>query len=164
MAGFSDLPFRTIAKDFCAGLTYTEMVSAKALYYGDKKTQRLLVPEDDACAVQIFGAEPDIMAFAAKQLQEWGAPMIDINMGCPAPKIVNNGEGSALIKKMDLAERIVATIANCKQDKAKEILVNNNYKLKEAILEIKYNINTQTAEKLLLENNGILRKIFNKYS
>jgi len=110
MAGFSDLPFRTIAKKFGAGLTYTEMVSAKALYYGDKKTQRLLVPEDDACAVQIFGAEPDIMAFAAKQLQEWGAPMIDINMGCPAPKIVNNGEGSALIKKMDLAERIVATV------------------------------------------------------
>lgn len=110
MAGFTDLPLRKIAKDFGAELTYTEMVSAKALYYGDKKTQRLLVPEDNKCAVQIFGREPDIMAQISKQLEDSGVPLIDINMGCPAPKIVRNGEGSALLKEKELAAEIVYEI------------------------------------------------------
>lgn len=110
MAGFTDLPLRKIAKEFGAGLTYTEMVSAKALYYGDKKTQRLLVSEDDKCAVQIFGREPDIMAQISKQLEDSGVPLIDINMGCPAPKIVKNGEGSALLKETELAAEIVDRI------------------------------------------------------
>ncbi len=112
MAGFTDLPFRKIAKEYGAGLTYTEMVSAKALYYGDKKTQRLLIAEDDMCAVQIFGREPDIMVFAAKYLEKEGVPIIDINMGCPAPKIVNNGEGSVLLKEKELAKRIVSEVKN----------------------------------------------------
>lgn len=112
MAGFTDLPLRKIAKEFGAGLTYTEMVSAKALYYGDKKTKRLLVPEDGHCAVQIFGREPNIMSVVSKQLENEGVPLIDINMGCPAPKIVKNGEGSALLKEKELAARIVSEIKN----------------------------------------------------
>lgn len=110
MAGFTDLPLRKISKEFGAGLTYTEMVSAKALYYGDKKTQRLLVPEDDKCAVQIFGRDPEIMAQISKQLEDMGVPLIDINMGCPAPKIVKNGEGSELLKEKELAAEIVYAI------------------------------------------------------
>ncbi len=112
MAGFTDLPFRKIAKKYGAGLTYTEMVSAKALYYGDKKTKRLLVPEDGLCAVQIFGREPNIMSVISKRLEDEGVPLIDINMGCPAPKIVKNGEGSALLKEKELAAAIVSEIKN----------------------------------------------------
>ena len=110
MAGFTDYPFRRICKGFGAALTYTEMVSAKALYYGDKKTQVLLVPEDNMCSVQIFGREPQIMKYAAQLLQDKGVPMIDVNMGCPAPKIVNNGEGSALLKEPELAVEIIETL------------------------------------------------------
>ncbi len=110
MAGFTDYPFRRICKEYGVGLTYTEMVSAKALYYGDKKTESLLVPEDDMCAVQIFGREPDIMCHAAKLLEQRGVPVIDVNMGCPAPKIVTNGEGSALLKEQDLAVKIIDSL------------------------------------------------------
>ena len=110
MAGFTDYPFRKICKEFGAALTYTEMVSAKALYYKDKKTEALLVPEDRMCAVQIFGREPDIMRYAAEELESRGAVMIDINMGCPDPKIVNNGEGSALLKEPDLAVRVADAV------------------------------------------------------
>ena len=112
MAGFSDYPFRKICKEYGAALTYTEMVSAKALYYGDKKTRVLLVPEDKMCAVQIFGREPDIMAVAAKMLEDEGFPLIDINMGCPAPKITSNGEGSSLMKEPLLAGEIVNKLKN----------------------------------------------------
>ncbi len=112
MAGFSDYPFRKICKEYGAALTYTEMVSAKALYYGDKKTRVLLVPEDKMCAVQIFGREPDIMAVAAKMLEDEGFPLIDINMGCPAPKITSNGEGSSLMKEPFLAGEIVSKLKN----------------------------------------------------
>lgn len=112
MAGFTDYPFRKICKEFGTALTYTEMVSAKALYYKDKKTEQLLVPEDGYCAVQLFGRDPDIMKYAAQLLESKGVPMIDINMGCPAPKIVNNGEGSALLKEPELAVRLAATVKN----------------------------------------------------
>lgn len=112
IAGFSDYPARKICKKYGVALTYTEMVSAKALYYGDKKTQKLLEAEDDLCAVQIFGREPSVMCYAAKLLEERGFPVIDINMGCPAPKIVNNGEGSVLLKEPDLAVNIVESIKN----------------------------------------------------
>ena len=112
MAGFTDYPFRKICKEYGAALTYTEMVSAKALYYGDKKTNQLLVAEDNMCAVQIFGREPEIMKYAAKMLQDKGVLIIDVNMGCPAPKIVNNGEGSALLKEPDLAVKIIDVLKN----------------------------------------------------
>lgn len=112
MAGFTDYPMRKICKGFGAALTYTEMVSAKALYYGDKKTRKLLVREDDDCAAQIFGREPEIMAIAAKMLQDEGVRLIDINMGCPAPKITGNGEGSVLMKELDVAVSVADAVKN----------------------------------------------------
>ena len=114
MAGVTDYAFRETCVSLGAGLTVTAMVSAKALCYGDKKTASLLrrnrgVP----CGVQIFGSEPEIMARGAVlALALSGCDFIDINMGCPMPKIVNNGEGSALLKNPELAGRIVRAVAD----------------------------------------------------
>ena len=114
MAGVTDYAFRETCVSLGAGLTVTEMVSAKALCYGDKKTASLLrrnrgVP----CGVQIFGSEPEIMARGAVlALALSGCDFLDINMGCPMPKIVNNGEGSALLKNPELAGRIVRAVAD----------------------------------------------------
>ena len=112
MAGVTDGPFRQVCKQFGPGLMYTEMVSAKALYYGDKKTRELLQIDDGErpVAVQIFGSEPEIMAIGAKKALETGAVILDINMGCPAPKIVKNGDGSALMRDTELMYRIVRTV------------------------------------------------------
>ena len=109
MAGYSDLAFRFMCKECGAGLTCTEMVSAKALHYKNKKTEDLLFCLDGESpkAVQIFGHEPDVMAEAVKNPLLAGFDIIDINMGCPAPKIVSNGDGSALLKDINLAEKIV---------------------------------------------------------
>lgn len=109
MAGVTDLPFRLICKGYGAqGLT-TEMVSAKGLYYKDKKTKDLmrLDPREMPASIQIFGSEPDIFREIAHEVEEAGAAAIDINMGCPMPKIVNNGDGSALMKNPELAGKIV---------------------------------------------------------
>lgn len=113
MAGVTDGPFRQICKRYGPGLVYTEMVSAKALYYGDKKTKELLRICDDErpVAVQIFGSEPEIMAIGAQKALETGAVILDINMGCPAPKIVKNGEGSALMRDPELIYRIIRAVA-----------------------------------------------------
>lgn len=113
MAGVTDSAFRRICRRFGCGLVYTEMVSAKALYYGDKKTNRMLAvhEEEKPFAVQIFGSEPDIMAQTASIAVGTGASLLDINMGCPAPKIVNNGEGSALMKDIDRIYRIVSAVS-----------------------------------------------------
>ena len=113
MAGVTDLAFRQICREHGAGLTVTEMASAKALEYGDKKTPRLLrlAPGEHPASAQIFGSDPACMARSAKRAQELsGCDIIDINMGCPAPKIVGNGDGSALMKSPDLAARIVAAV------------------------------------------------------
>lgn len=114
MAGVTDISFRGLCKEMGCGLVYTEMVSAKALYYGSENTQSLLriAEEEKPVAVQIFGREPDIMA---KMVEEHfnhrdDICIIDINMGCPAPKIVKNGEGSALMKEPELAYEIVRQI------------------------------------------------------
>lgn len=109
MAGITDLTFRRICRKWGAGMTYTEMVSAKGLYYGDKKTASLLArdPDEAPSAVQIFGSEPDIIAAAIPDALRFGADIVDINMGCPAPKIVNNGDGSALLKNLPLAAKII---------------------------------------------------------
>ena len=110
MAGVTDFAFRRVCRGLGAALTTTEMVSAKALVYKDEKTKALLyIPEDEhPCAAQIFGHEPDVMAEAAVMAREIsGADIIDINMGCPVPKIVNNGEGSALMKNPKLAGEII---------------------------------------------------------
>ena len=101
MAGVTDRAFRNMCKKYGAGGMTTEMVSAKAICYGDKKTAALayIVPDERPCGLQLFGSEPDIMAKAAGIVYEMFNPdFIDVNMGCPAPKIVNNGEGSALMK------------------------------------------------------------------
>lgn len=109
LAGITDAPFRRICKEQGAGLVYTEMVSGKGLYYNDKATERLLriYKEEKPVAIQIFGSEPDIIGFAAKKLEDRGNCILDINMGCPVPKVVRNGEGSALLKDPKLVESIV---------------------------------------------------------
>ena len=113
MAGVTDLAFRQICREHGAGLTVTEMVSAKALTYGDRKTPRLLTlgPGEHPVSAQIFGSDPDCMARGAALAAAYsGCDIIDINMGCPAPKIVNNGDGSALMKSPALAAQIVAAV------------------------------------------------------
>ncbi len=109
MAGVTDLPFRLICKSYGAqGLT-TEMVSAKGLYYKDKKTNDLMLLDarEKPASIQIFGSEPDIFREIAPEVEAAGAAAVDINMGCPMPKIVNNGDGSALMKNPELAGKIV---------------------------------------------------------
>lgn len=118
MAGVTDLPFRKLCKEMGCGLMYTEMVSAKAILYNNKNTDELLrVDEDERpIAVQLFGSDPDIMAEMAARIEEGPYDFIDINMGCPVPKIVGNGEGSALMKNPKLAGDIVAAMAKkCKK-------------------------------------------------
>ena len=112
MAGITDLPFRKIAKKFGPGLVYTEMVSSKAIFHDDEKTKKLLNMEDEKrpVAVQIFGSDVESMVYAAKYVEPI-ADIIDINMGCPAPKVVKNGDGSKLLLNLDLAEEIVKAVA-----------------------------------------------------
>ena len=112
MAGVTDFPFRQIVKEMGCGLVYTEMVSAKGLVYGNQRTENLLDFEHDGIpvSIQLFGSEPDIMAQAAGLVAKKRPAIIDINMGCPTPKIVNNGDGSALMKTPQLAGEIVSAM------------------------------------------------------
>ena len=112
MAGVTDLAFRTICAELGAAVTVTEMVSSRALIYQDKKSRSLLHRTPiGVCGAQIFGNDPSVMAEgAALALEASGADFIDINMGCPMPKIVNNGDGSALMKDPDKAGRIVEAV------------------------------------------------------
>jgi nifR3 family TIM-barrel protein len=114
MAGVTDISFRGLCKEMGCGLVYTEMVSAKALYYGSENTQALLriADEERPVAAQIFGREPDIMANICEEHlnNRDDICIVDINMGCPAPKIVKNGEGSALMKEPNLAYNIIKAI------------------------------------------------------
>ncbi len=114
MAGVTDLPFRLLCKENGCGYLYTEMVSAKAILYNNKNTEALLnVTEgENPIAVQLFGSDPQIMADMAKRLEERPFDVIDVNMGCPVPKVVNNGEGSALMKDPVLVGKIVEAMAN----------------------------------------------------
>ncbi|MDO4618200.1 MAG: tRNA dihydrouridine synthase DusB [Clostridia bacterium] len=114
MAGITDLTFRKIARSYGAGMAYTEMVSSKGLYYNDKKTPELLNTNGEGYpkAAQIFGSEPKIIAYAAEQVAKMGFDIIDINMGCPAPKIANNGDGSAIMKNPKLAGEIMNAAKN----------------------------------------------------
>lgn len=109
MAGVTDLPFRLLCKEQGCGLLYSEMVSAKAILYNNKNTLELLKVEEKEhpIALQLFGSEPETMAEAAKRLEEGSFDFFDINMGCPVPKVVNNSEGSALMKNPKLAGEIV---------------------------------------------------------
>ncbi len=113
MAGYTDSSFRLICKEFGCGMVYSEMISAKGIYYKNENTANLSIIDDRErpAAIQIFGREPNIMAYAAAKLEEKGADLIDINMGCPTPKIVNNGDGCALMKEPELAGKIVEAVA-----------------------------------------------------
>lgn len=118
MAGVTDRPFRLLCREKGASLVYTEMVSAKAMHYKDKKTFEIARtwPDEMPIGVQIFGCEPEIMAEAAAWLsRQPDVALIDINMGCPAPKIVKNGEGAALMLKPDLVRRIVRETVKASQ-------------------------------------------------
>ncbi len=113
MAGVTDLPFRLLCKEQGASLVYTEMISAKGMHYNDEETLKLSEthPDERPVAVQIFGKEPDTMAEAVSKLTNRpDLSLIDINMGCPAPKIIKNSEGSALMKKPELVGRIVREV------------------------------------------------------
>lgn len=117
MAGVTDLPFRLLCKEQGCGLMCTEMVSAKAIYYGNKNTGPLLEvrEEERPVAVQLFGSDPVIMSEMAKRIEDGPYDIIDINMGCPVPKVVNNGEGSALMKNPKLVEEILTAMVKALQ-------------------------------------------------
>ncbi len=113
MAGVTDLPFRLLCREQGAGLLCMEMVSAKAIQYNNKNTKALLEihPEERPVSLQLFGSDPDVISEIAKQIEELPFAILDINMGCPVPKIVRNGEGSALMKNPKLVHEIVSKTA-----------------------------------------------------
>ncbi len=110
MAGVTDLPFRLLCSEQGAGLAGMEMVSAKAILYGNRNTEALLAvhPQEGPVSLQLFGSDPRIVSEMAKRIEERPFALLDINMGCPVPKIVNNGEGSALMREPKLAGKIIA--------------------------------------------------------
>ena len=112
MAGVTDLPFRLICKQKGCGMLYTEMINAKALCYNDENTKKMTKIEDEEhpIAIQIFGSEPEYMGRAAEILNSHSNEILDINMGCPAPKVIKNGDGSALMKNPKLAEKVMKAV------------------------------------------------------
>ncbi len=114
MAGVSDLPFRLLCRQMGAGLVCSEMVSAKAIFYKNKNTEALLEirQEEKPVSLQLFGSDPGLMGEMARAIEERPFAILDINMGCPVPKVVNNGEGSALMKEPLLAGRIIEAVAS----------------------------------------------------
>lgn len=113
MAGFTDLPFRLICKEFGCGMLYSEMVSAKGLFYENEKTNNLIYidPKEHPVGVQLAGNDPKILSEMAKKVTESDVDFVDINMGCPAPKITKNGDGSALLKNPQLIGEIVYAVS-----------------------------------------------------
>jgi len=113
MAGVTDLPFRLLCREYGAGLVYSEMISAKGIFYDNANTQELLAadPLERPAAVQLFGSEPALMGEMARKIADCPFDIIDINMGCPAPKIVKNGEGSALMRNPALIGEIVKSVS-----------------------------------------------------
>ncbi len=117
MAGVTDLPFRILCKEMGCGLVYSEMVSAKGIFYGNENTTKLLTIEqrERPTAVQLFGSDPAIMAAMAKKIENYPIDILDVNMGCPAPKIVKNGEGSALTKNPSLVGQIIKAMVTAQK-------------------------------------------------
>ena len=113
MAGVTDLPFRLLCKELGADLIYTEMVSAKGIYYDNKNTEDLLqvLEEERPVSLQLFGSDPKLMAEMAKKIEHRNFDILDINMGCPVPKVVNNGEGSALLQNPKQIGKIVHEVS-----------------------------------------------------
>ena len=114
MAGVTDLPFRLLCKEQGAGLLCMEMISAKAIHFKNKNTKSLMriLPEERPVSLQLFGSEPDLMAEIAAQIEDEPFDILDINMGCPVPKVVNNQEGSALMKNPKLVGEILSKMAS----------------------------------------------------
>lgn len=112
MAGVTDLPFRLLCREMGAGMVCMEMVSAKAIYYNNKNTEELLAVHPNECpaSLQLFGSDPEIVAEMAARIEERPFSVLDFNMGCPVPKVVNNGEGSALMKNPKLAEKLLSAL------------------------------------------------------
>ena len=112
MAGVTDLPFRLLCKEHGVGLVCMEMVSAKAIYYKNKNTEQLLeiYPQERPVSLQLFGSDADIIAEMAAKIEDRPFDILDFNMGCPVPKVVNNGEGSALMKNPKLVEEILTKL------------------------------------------------------
>lgn len=117
MAGVTDMPFRVLCREMGCGLVYSEMVSAKGIMYNNENTNKLLFVSDKErpAAVQLFGSNPDIMGGMAKKIEGADIDILDINMGCPAPKIVKNGEGSALMKNPKLIGDIVFAVSHAQK-------------------------------------------------
>ena len=117
MAGVTDLPFRKLCKEQGAGLICTEMVSAKAISFHNKNTEALMEidPSEHPVSLQLFGSEPELMAEVAKSIEDRPFEILDINMGCPVPKVVNNGEGSALLKDQKLIGKIIKAVSGAVQ-------------------------------------------------
>lgn len=114
MAGVTDKPYRTICINMGCGLTYSEMVSAKGLFYNSANTEKLMECDENSrpYAIQLFGSEPEIMGSMAKRIEDMPFDILDVNMGCPAPKIVKNGDGSALMKNPELVREIVSAMTS----------------------------------------------------
>lgn len=114
MAGITDLPFRLLCKEQGANLLYTEMISAKGIYYNNKNTEKLLQIDknEHPITVQLFGSEPELMASIAAKICNRDFDILDINMGCPVPKVVNNGEGCALMKDIELSAKIIKSVSS----------------------------------------------------
>ncbi len=112
MAGVTDLPFRLLCREQGAGMVCMEMVSAKAIYYKNKNTEELMEihPDEGPASLQLFGSDPEILGEMAAKIEEKPFAVLDFNMGCPVPKVVNNGEGSALMKDPKLAEQILTSL------------------------------------------------------
>ncbi len=112
MAGVTDQPFRLLCREMGAGMVCMEMVSAKAIYYNNRNTEALLAihPGEAPASLQLFGSEPDIVAEMAARIEERPFSVLDFNMGCPVPKVVNNGEGSALMKNPQLVEKLLTAL------------------------------------------------------
>lgn len=134
MAGVTDKAFREICKSFDCGLMFTEMVSAKAYYYQDKKTEEIMRIQEHERPVglQIFGHEPEIMAHMVERLHDFNHDILDINMGCPAPKIVKNGDGSALMKNPKLVHEIVKAVVKA-SNKPVSVKIRKGYESTNAV-------------------------------
>lgn len=147
MAGVTDLPFRLLCKEQGCDILYTEMVSAKAIYYKNRNTEPLMqfTEEEHPIGLQLFGSEPRLMAEMAAKVQERGYDFIDINMGCPVPKVVNNHEGSALMKQPELAGEIVAAVS-------KAVDVPVTVKIRKGFDE--EHVNAVEIAKIVEENGG----------
>ncbi len=147
MAGVTDLPFRLLCKEQGCDILYTEMVSAKAIYYKNRNTEPLMqfTEREHPIGLQLFGSEPQLMAEMAAKVQERGYDFIDINMGCPVPKVVNNHEGSALMKQPELAGEIVAAVS-------KAVDVPVTVKIRKGFDE--EHVNAVEIAKIVEENGG----------